>query len=141
MYSINYMPPDPFAIAQEVSEKTGYQYEKISDHVWKFLFTGRHMLEIDVLAVWQGQLFIFGAIVVSQQMLNGDKKLSNELLLLNNNLDRVKIGFNQENMLFVRSDISVRTLDFQEFKDNMDQVAAATDYIYGLIKPYLVSER
>lgn len=134
------MSSDPFAIAQEVSEKTGYQYEKVSDNVWKFLFTGRHMPEIDVLAVWQGQLFIFGAIVASKQSFNGDQKLSDELLLLNNNLDRVKIGFNQESMLFVRSDVSVRTLDFQEFKDNMDQVAAATDYIYGIVKQYFTSE-
>lgn len=134
------MDNDPFIIAQEISSKTGYQYEKLSDNVWKFLFTGRNMAEIDVLAVWQGPLFILGAIVTARHHLSQDQKLLDELLLLNNNLDRVKVGFNQENMLFIRVDLSTRTIDFQEFKENIDQVAAATDYVYSVIQPYFANQ-
>ena len=131
---------DPFALALQLSEQTGYQYEKVDDRVWKFLFTGKYLAEIDVLAIHQPPLFILGALIVPRQQLKDEPKLADTLLLLNNNLDRVKIGFNQDDVLFVRIDLSVRIVDVQELKDNIDQVSAAADYVYGAIQPYLIEQ-
>jgi hypothetical protein len=127
----------PFTIAEQVAKQAGYQYEQLNDRVWKFLFTGRHMKEIDVLAVWQGHLFILGVIMASRQYLKESTPLLEHLLLLNNNLDRVKIGYNSEHMLFVRVDLSLRMMDAQEFKEALDQVSAAADYIFSIIQPYI----
>lgn len=133
------MENNPFAVAQKVAADSGYQYEELDPQIWRFLFAGKHMPEIDVIAVWQGQLFILGAILTSRQFLRESMQFMEQLLFLNNNLDRVKIGYNHENMLFVRVDLSVRNLDPQEFKDALDQVSAATDFVYGAIKPFLIA--
>lgn len=131
------MVQNPFEVAKEVATQYSYEYEEVNDTIWRFLFAGKHMAEIDVIAVWQGQLFILGAILVARQFLRENGELMEQLLLLNNNLDRVKIGYNHENMLFVRTDLPLRTMDAAELKEALDQVSAATDYVYHSIKPFL----
>lgn len=129
------MATEPFSIVEAVAKETGYHFRKINDRTWKFLFSGERFKTIDVLVVWQGALLVLG-VVLDPRYVGESARLTQELLVLNNNLDRVKIGMNQEGMLFVRVDISVRTLDQREFKDNLDQIAAAADYIFGILQAY-----
>ena len=60
-----------------------------------------------------------------------------KLLRLNEDLDRVKIGIDQSGDVFVRIDLSVRTVDAQELKENIKQLAAATDEVFAAIKPFI----
>ncbi|MFH1067406.1 MAG: hypothetical protein V1746_05860 [bacterium] len=129
------MATEPFSIVEAVAKETGYHFRKINDRVCKFLFSGERFKAIDVLVVWQGSLLVLGSVLASKYT-GENARLAHELLVLNNNLDRVKVGVNQEGMLFVRVDVSIRTLDQQEFKENLDQIAAAADYVFGIIQAY-----
>ncbi len=40
--------------------------------------------------------------------------------------------------MIVRLDMTLRIADTKEFKENVEQVSAATDEIYAAIKPFLV---
>ena len=64
-----------------------------------------------------------------------------KLLKLNGELDRVKIGIDGEGDTFVRIDLSVRRMDEEEMKENIEQVAAATDVVYAAIKPYVTTSK
>jgi hypothetical protein len=59
------------------------------------------------------------------------------LLRANSSFDRVKIGFDDDGDLVVRTDLSLRILDLQELKDNAEQVAAASNELYETIAPSL----
>jgi hypothetical protein len=53
--------------------------------------------------------------------------------------DRAKIGLDADGGLSVRVDSAVRILDVEELKAVVEQVAAATDEIYKIISPSLLS--
>lgn len=135
------MEINPFRVAEKIAIEAGYQYEKINDQVWRFLFTGRHLSEIDVVAVWQGQLFVLGAVITPNPLTpnSGSQvaQIMEQMLILNDRLDYVKIGFNREQRIAVRADLSTRTLDAQELRQLIDQVAASADFVYGAIKSFL----
>ncbi len=56
----------------------------------------------------------------------------------NHHVDRVKIGLDDDGDTFVRVDLSLRLLDAQEFKLNVEQVAAGADELAGKSRRHLV---
>ena len=64
-----------------------------------------------------------------------------KLLGLNEQLDRVKIGLDKEGDVFVRIDLSIRILDKQELKENLDQAAAAANDVFAALKPFLIATK
>ena len=138
------MEINPFRVAEKVAVDAGYQYEKVSDQVWRFLFTGRHLTEIDVVTVWQGQLFVLGAVITTQPLAltqpDQAARMIEEILILNDRLDYVKVGINREQRIVVRADLSTRTLDAQELRQLIEQVAASADFVYGAIKSFLTEK-
>jgi hypothetical protein len=57
------------------------------------------------------------------------------LLRLSNKLNYVKIGVDKDD-LFVRNEARLKTLTVDEFKSNLDKVAAAADRVYVAVKPF-----
>jgi hypothetical protein len=66
-----------------------------------------------------------------------DLDLATRMLSLNHELDRVKIGTDDDGDAFVRLDASLRVLDVEETKEDMEQVASASDEVYGDMRPSL----
>lgn len=58
------------------------------------------------------------------------------LLNANYDFDYVKVGIDNDGDLFVRADLPPDT-DAAHFKSIIEQVAAATDVLYGRIQPLL----
>jgi len=58
-------------------------------------------------------------------------------LKFNHRVDRVKIGLDDDGDTFVRVDLSLRVLDAQEFKLNVEQVAAGADEVFAGIQTFL----
>ena len=76
-------------------------------------------------------------VVAEKKQLKVTSELMRILLRMNDDFDRVKIGIDKNGDLFVRVDSSTRVMDVQELKDNIEQVAAATDEVTKAIKPYI----
>jgi len=76
--------------------------------------------------------------VEQQKSLHGNiQELMYKLLRLNDDFDYVKLCIDDDSSLLVRSDLPLRTLDLQEFKDVVEQVAAAADQVYATVRPYM----
>jgi hypothetical protein len=64
-----------------------------------------------------------------------------KLLSLNDDFDRVKVGIDGDGDLFTRIDLSLRVVDTQELKTNLEHISGAVDQTYAAIKPYLVNTK
>lgn len=78
-----------------------------------------------------------GVIVATKKTMNTTSDMMFKLLKLNHSLDYVKIGFDDDDDLFVRGEVKTRQLDLQEFKEGVERVSTDADQIYEAIKPYL----
>lgn len=118
-------------------EASGYTYAKAADGVWAISFEGKSLSKFNVIASAQPEILVLFTIVVEKKDLKLTPEAMQRLLKLNSDLDRVKIGIDKEGDLFVRVDLSVRALDAREMKENIEQVAAATDEVFAAMKPFV----
>jgi len=122
-------------------EASGYTYTKAAEGVWAVSFEGKSLPRFNVVASVQPDILVLFTIVVEKKDLKLTPEAMQRLLKLNGNLDRVKIGIDKEGDLFVRVDLSTRVLDAREMKENIEQVAAATDEVFAAMKPFISEPR
>ncbi len=122
-------------------ESSGYPYTKAADSVWAVPFEGKALSKFNVVAsvvaLTEQDILVLFVIVAEAKNLKVTPELMRIMLKLNGDLDRVKIGFDKDGDVFVRIDLSIRVLDSQELKGNIEQVAAAADEVYTAIKPFV----
>lgn len=133
------------ALAQETGgakvsrllNESGAKFTKIADDTWSMSFEGKSMKDINVLAgVGDGILVTF-ALIPQSKGVKFPPDVLMKLLNLNDQYDRVKVGIDIKGNVFVRIDMTIRTLDKSELSEGIDQVAAAVDEIHGQIRTYL----
>ena len=114
----------------------GYDYTKKTDTVWYVMRHGKTLGDYKVIGANQGDLLVVFVTVAKKEHIEMDLDLASKMLSLNNDLDQVKIGIDDDGDAFVRTDISIRTLDQQAFKEMVEQVAASAEETYAAIKPF-----
>ncbi len=132
------------AVAKVVSlmKANNYNFQTTrSPTVWVVRLTGTHLKDVKVvLAIGTDadpSLVIFVTVVEKRRMpVNTD--FMRTLLEQNHVMDRVKIAFDKDGDLEVRSDSKLRLADATEFQEIVTQVKNASDELYGLIEPQLL---
>ncbi len=141
----------PFALAQQppatpqgASVKvlrllagSGYQYKQFNPTVWAIDFEGKAIGSFKVILTTREHLVVVFTVIAKKAEVPLTPELMQTLLRANSSFDRVKIGFDDDGDLIVRTDLSARILDLQELKDNVEQVAAAVNELYETIAPML----
>jgi hypothetical protein len=117
-------------------EQSGYTYKKAADNVWLVNFKGNSLADINVIVTSAEGLIIMGVVVAEKSAMRVTPEMMRKLLKLTHEIDRVKIGFDNDDDLFVRSEVNARLFDLEEFKSDMQQVAAASDKVHAAIKPF-----
>ncbi|HEV2109930.1 MAG TPA: YbjN domain-containing protein [Gammaproteobacteria bacterium] len=117
-------------------DASGYEYTKKSDTVWYIVKHGDHLGDFKVIGANEGDLLVVFVTVAQKAHIQMDLDLASKMLSLNNDLDQVKIGIDNDGDAFVRTDISIRILDKEAFKAVIEQVAAAAEETYAAMKPY-----
>jgi hypothetical protein len=130
---------DPQTVARlaEILERSGYTYKKAADNVWLVSFKGNSLADIKVIVTSAGGLIIMGVVVAEKSTMQVIPEMMRKLLKLTHEIDRVKIGFDNADDLFVRAEVSARLFDLEEFKFDMQQVVAASDQVHAAIKPFV----
>ena len=129
--------PDPAAAKVfRLLEGSGYEYTKKSDTVWYIMRHGTNLGDFKVIGANEGDLLVVFVTVAKKAHIEMDMDLAAKMLSLNNDLDQVKIGIDNDGDAFVRTDISIRILDQEAFKAVVDQVAAAAEETYTAMKPF-----
>jgi hypothetical protein len=122
-------------------EESGYPYTKAANNVWSIPFRGKVLQNFQLVASVQQDILVLFVVVAEKKELRVTPELMQRMLKLNADLDRVKIGFDKDGDAFVRVDLSVRVLDIQEFKENIEQVAAAADELFTVLKPFTTATK
>jgi hypothetical protein len=122
----------------------GYSFQATrSNTVWKINLTGTHMSAVKVVLAIGGDadsdLIVFVTVVEKQYMPVTTDFMSN-LLKQNHEMDQVKIAYDADGDLEVRTDTSLRLADAEMLKHVVEQVRNASDEIYGQIQPSLVGD-
>jgi hypothetical protein len=123
-------------------EQFGGSYTKVSDTTWTVPYQGKSLKNYDVFVstIPNSDLVLIGVPVATKKNLKPSQDLYLKLLRYNHVADSVKVGIDDEGDLFLRADLNGRTMDFQEFKEIVEQVAAATDELHGQIQSSLTPD-
>jgi hypothetical protein len=130
---------DPQVVAKlaQILERSGYAYRKAADNVWVVSFKGKSLADIQVFVTSAENLIVMGAVVAPKSSMKVTQEMLFKLLRLTHDIDRVKIGLDDDEDLFVRAEVTARCFDLEEFKASMEQVSAGTDKVHAAIKTYL----
>ena len=118
-------------------KQAGYTFEKKNDTVWVINQHGDNLGDYrEILATGDGLLVIFVTIARDADIPR-TAELEYKMLQLNHQMDRIKVEIDDDGDAAVRADVTVRTLDTAELKEEIHQVASSADEVYGDMKPYL----
>jgi len=128
------------AAMSKLLEGTGLAHNKIRETVWTVPFKGEVKKDFNVVValVSDGTVVVLFAVLAEKAQMKETPELWQQLLRMNDQFDRVKVGIDGDGDAFVRVDLSLRILDPEEMKANLEQVAAATDEILAAIQPHLL---
>ena len=115
----------------QLLESSGYNFKVVNATVWSINFTGKKLPTFKVILATQDDLVVVFVTIAEKKNLPMTADFLYRLLRFDHSLDRVKVGIDDDGDAFVRVDLTVRILDLQEFKMNIEQVAAAADETYG----------
>ena len=125
----------------QLLEGSGHGYTKAKDGIWIVNFKGNQLPEFAVITIYSEGMLIFATTLAEKAEFKTTPELMQKLLNLNDSLDRVKVGLNANGGAFVRIDLTLRVVDQTEFKANLEQVSAAVDETYAVLKPFLLAPK
>jgi hypothetical protein len=125
----------------QLLEDSGHNYGKAAENVWSIRYKGDHLSEFSVIVIGHENLLILVGVVAEKKDFNVTPEMMKKLLSLNDDFDRVKVGIDGDGDLFNRIDLSLRVVDAQELKTNLEHISGSVDQTYAAIKPYLVSAK
>jgi hypothetical protein len=121
----------------QLLKQSGYTYKQAADNVWVIKIDGKILKNYDALVATNEDVVVIGVVMANKKDFKPSDDLFFKLLKLNHEKDFMKIGFDNDDDLFVRTEQKVRNLDLEEFKSLVEQVKAAADLLYSEIKPSL----
>lgn len=114
--------------------KTGYEFSKTEGDIYITKVEGKHNKEIYIIATESEGMVVVFSMVKEKAGPNITVAQYKQLLMLALDLDRIKIGLDDEDeTLMVRVDFSSRTIDAEELTEGIDQVGVAADEAFSII--------
>ena len=119
---------------ERLLKEAGLNNKKYSEGVWLAEAQGK---DFPVLVVASGDVVVIGVIVAKKDSMPMSKEFLYKVAKLNHEYDFVKIGLDNEDDLFARSERKVAGMTAGDFKESFDQVVIATSNVVVQLKPFL----
>ena len=129
------------ATVERLLGQSGYNYVKKTNNVWYIDFHGKNLPQYKVIITTGQDLVVIFVTVIEKRNFTASTEAQQRLLKLSYEMDRVKVGLDRDDDIFVRVDLSPRILDIQELKENIEQVASSADATYKAMMPFLTTAR
>jgi hypothetical protein len=123
----------------QLLQGSGYNFKTATPTEWSIAFTGKALTKFNVILMTVDDIVVISVTVTQKKNMPVTTDFLMTLLKLGHSLDRVKVAVDRDGDLEVRVDLTVRVLDAQEFKANVEQVAAAANEVYAGIQASLVN--
>jgi hypothetical protein len=118
-------------------KQAGFNSTKAADNVWLVKSKGNALQDFNTLIATNEGVVVIGVVMANKKDFKMSQDLLFKILKLAHDIDFIKIGFDNDDDLFVRLERKVRLLDFEEFKACYGEVTAAADTLFTGIKPFL----
>lgn len=118
-------------------EESALTYTKVQEGIWAVPYNGKSSPDFNVVISGQKDVVVVFAVVAEKKNLKVTPEMMRIMLRLNNDIDRVKVLIDDEGDAVIRIDMSLRTLDSQELKYNIAQVAYATTEAHKAMKQFI----
>lgn len=118
-------------------KQAGYNYKKAADNVWLIKQKGSNMPEFNVLVATNENIVIVAVVMANKKNMKLSEDALHKILKQNHEIDFVKIGFDNDEDLFIRTERKIKYLDLEEFKACVGEISEGADRLYSTIKPFL----
>jgi hypothetical protein len=125
------------AKVNQLMVQAGYTFRKPRDGVWVVNRHGATIGDFEILVAADATYILMGVVVAKKAQLRMTGDLTFKLLRLAHAVDYVKVGLDDDEDLFVRTEVRIRLFDLQSLKDTVEDVSTAADRAYLEIKPFL----
>ncbi len=118
--------------------KSGFKYKKAGPGVWVIRVAGKILPSYQII-IASGPAYVLATVVIADKNnLKFDSDLGYKLLRLSHKLDYLKVGFDDDDDLFVRAEARSSLLDADEFKAMLDRLGIGAEMTYDLVQPFIV---
>jgi hypothetical protein len=115
--------------------ESGQIHRKTGESTWLIERPGKS----SILVAAGNDFVVLGIIVAVKKNMRATADLSFKLLKLNHNLDYVKAGLDDDDDLFVRNELRVRTIDLASFKAMIQDVISGAEKAQQVVNPFLIT--
>lgn len=124
---------------EQLLAQSGQKYFPAGGGVWVIIRNGKYYESFQIRLSLTAGTLKSEAIIAKAASLKIDEVALN-LLRLKNDLDYVAVGLNRGDDLFVRNEARVKSLDIDEFRNNIESVATAADKVFEKVKPFRIDQ-
>lgn len=115
--------------------KSGLKAKRVADGVWVIRMVGK-LLPYYQIVIASGPGYVLASVVIANKKnLKFDGEMGYRLLRLAHELNYIKVGFDNGDDLFVRTELRLKMLDADEFRMMIDRLAGAADKAYEEASP------
>lgn len=118
---------------EKLLNQSGQKYTRLGMGAWIIRRNGQNLRYFQIVLSHRSGTLITQVTVATAKSLQVNEAAPN-LLRLANKLDYVKVGLDTGDDLFVRNEARLKSLDLEEFTNNLDRVAAAADLVYAGVR-------
>ena len=119
----------------QLLQDSGLTHRKTGESTWVIERPGKNPM----LVATGTEFLVLGIIVAVKKNMRVSNELNFRLLKLNHSLDYVKVGFDDDDDLFVRTELRIRTVDLEAFKATVADVNAGADRARETVTPFLIT--
>jgi len=128
---------DATAKVERFLQQSGLTYRKTGDRTWVVERQGKSMGKQTILVATGPGFMVAGIILAAKNSMNASSEMMFKLMKFNHSLDYVKVGFDDDDDLFIRMEVKTRLLDQQGFNEVFDLVANNAETVNAAMKPYI----
>lgn len=121
-------------LVDRLLKESGLKNQKYSEAVWLVEVSGK---DYPVLVAASGDVVVIGIIVAKKGSIPFSQEFLYKVAKLNHEYDFVKIGLDNEDDLFARTEHKVAGMSAADFKETFNQVVNATANVVAQLKSFV----
>jgi hypothetical protein len=123
---------------EQMLKQANLNYRRASDNVWIVKTKGKVLPEFEILVAENQNVLVIGVVMLNKKNLKLSQDLLFKLLKFNHQKDYVKVGIDDDDDIFVRSELNLSQIDALDFAFVFRTVVALADDVYTELKPAII---
>jgi hypothetical protein len=125
-----------FATVEGLLQQTGQKYSTAGKGVWIVRRNGTNLKFFQIVLSYTSGMLITEVVVARGKSYRRLDEAAINLLRVANRLEFVKVSIDKDDDVFVRNEARLNSLDYEQFKANIERVASAADQVYVEVQSF-----